>query len=338
MPERPEPRPIVLASAHRFDELRREIRHGDLIRVRRGAYVESGTEVLDHWDRREMELREFCAAVAAPSTCTFAFSHETAAALWHLEAPAIERVEIVQTFRPCAGMAGDLVRHYRPDLSEADIAWRFGLPVTPVERTAVDCALLSSPPAALAIADAALRRLARVTRFDREGSIARQTVVRQRLLAQLAERGPVRHARRARVVLTSADGLAERGGESWLRWLALVQGLPVPQLQIPVPVDGKTFYTDQWWPSTTTGAPTPIVAEYDGVEKYTDNAAEVVIDQTHREQLLVDATGATFLRFTKHDRRRPNAAARRLLRAFPAEIERMPRPLLYPRPPHRRRG
>lgn len=147
----------------------------------------------------------------------------------------------------------------------------------------------------------------------------------------------MRHARRAREILALSDGLAERGGESWLRWLVLVQGLPRPELQVPVPTAATTFYTDQMGPKAITGGQQPIVAEYDGVAKYRDDPSEPVIDQTHREELIKEATGATIFRFTKRDRRDPDAAAARLWRAFPPELERTPRPLLLARAPSRRR-
>lgn len=336
MSRRPAPRPLLLAAHHGFDQLRSDVRAGGLIRVRRGVYVEATNARLGRWERQRLELRELCAAITATTTCLFAFSHETAAALWELEAPPISRVEIVQRSRPSAAMAPDVIRHYRPDLSEADIVQLDGLPVTPIERTAIDCALVSSPPAALAIVDSALRRLAEVSRFQRESSIERQNGVRAHLLERLAERGAVRHVRRGREILSLANGLAESGGESWARWLALVQGLPEPELQMPVETTIKTFYTDGMWTTLLTGGKL-IVIEYDGTEKYSDNPGEAVIDQTNREQLIKDATGATIVRFTKRDRRNPNAAATRLLRAFPSGVERVRRPLLLARSPHRRR-
>lgn len=337
MASRPSPRPLVLTSQYGFDNLRPEIRRGEIERVRRGAYVGRRDAPLDYWDQRNMELWEHCAAIAATTSCTFAFSHATAAALLELEAPAIDRPEIVQRSRPCAGMAADVVRHYRPSLTEAEIDWVGGLPVTPVDRTAVDSALSCSPPHALAIVDAALRRLANVSRFERELSIERQEVVRAHLRELLDQLGPVRHVRRAREVLSYADGFAEKAGESWMRWLVLVQGLPVPELQLPVVTSRTTYYPDQMWPASTRGSAKPLIAEYDGSGKYDENPGDAVIDQTHREQLIKEVTGADFLRFTKRDRRDPNAAARRLLREFPATTERVARPLLLVRSTARRR-
>lgn len=337
METRSTPRPLVLTSQYGYEALRPEIRRGALNRKRRGAYVGPWQEVPEYWDRRRAELRELCAAIVATSSCTIAFSHATAADLLGLEAPPVERPEVVQRSRPCAGMAPDVVRHYRPDLTEADIVLVDGLPVTTIARTAVDCALACSPPHALAIVDAALRRLGGVSRFEREESMERQELVRALLREQLEGRGPVRHARRAREILTFADGFAEKGGESWLRWLVLVQGLPVPELQLPIPTSRATFYPDQMWSAAARRSPKPLIAEYDGAGKYRQNPSDAVIDQTDRESAIKDVTDADFLRFTKRDHRDPNGAARRLLRALP-DVERVSRPLLLARSSASRRG
>lgn len=329
-------RPVVLTSQHGYDQLRPEIRSGLLEPLRRGAYVPPVREGVDRWQQREADVLARCRAVAASLRSGFAFSHETAAALRDWQAPVSDKVHVVQRYRVGRGAAPDIVRHHDPDLGVDEIVHVRGLPVTAPERTVVDCALAGSPNVALAIVDAGLRALAQVTRFERELSIERQHAVRVRLLADLARRGPVRHVRRAREVLAQSNGLAEYGGESWLRWLALVQGLPVPELQVPVEIDGTTYYLDMMWRGGVLDGGSPVVAEYDGVAKYGQIdgrgtlPGEAVVSQTDREQRIVDATGARFLRFTKRDRRDPNRAARRLLGALPA-VERRPRPTLLSR-------
>ncbi|GAB2596594.1 hypothetical protein GCM10027067_04570 [Pseudactinotalea suaedae] len=336
----PRPRPVVLTSTFGFDQLRRELRRGEIERLRRGAYVEPIAPGVDPWQQREADVLSRCQAVAASLRCSFAFSHETAAALRSWQAPVTDTVHIVQRFRPGQSRSDDVIRHYCPDLDEQDVVWLHGLPVTAAERTAVDCALLSSPPVALAIVDAALRSLGSVSRFRRAESSERQETIRADLLERLADRGSVRHVRRAREVLVHANGFAELGGESWLRWLALVQGLPAPELQVPIATARGVFYPDAMWPESMVPGGRPVLAEYDGVDKYAATPGgrgpgERVVRQTDREQLLVDATGARVLRFTKHDRRDPNGGARRLLRAFPSGMPRTPRPLLLSRRPRR---
>jgi len=245
-------------------------------------------------------------------------------------------MEIVQRTRPGASRSADIVRHYRPDLSAHDIELIAGLPVLRADRTAVDCALGSEPPIALAIVDSALRQMAGVTRFDRVGSIERQDPIRERFLELVEERGSVRHARRARAVIRHASGLAEFAGESWMRWLALAHGLPIPELQLPIDVSGTTLYPDLMWTAPILDRRRPVIAEYDGVDKYglDGNPGLAVVEQTEREQRLVDVTRATFLRFTRYDRKNLETAARRLLRAFPG-VAREPRPELLTRPTQR---
>lgn len=339
VPSRPPARPVILTAAHGYGNLRREVRRGELEQLRRGAYVPPRAADVDRWAQWDADLVSRCRAVAASLQGVFAFSHETAAALRDWQAPVRDVVHIVQRYRSGRRSAPDIVRHYRPDLTDTDIVLVRGLPVTAPARTLIDCTLLSSPPTALAIADSGLRAMARVKRFERERSIEDQEVVRSALLFDLEARGTVRHVRRAREVLRYADGLAEFAGESWLRWLVLARGLPEPELQIPVTTPAGTFYADMMWRGEAARGGRPLIAEYDGTDKYAAGGAgqvgEVVVAQTDREQHIRAATGADVLRFTKRDRRNPNRAARRLIDALP-NVERSPRPALLARPRHSR--
>lgn len=325
---------LVLVSQNDRETVRRAARGGIIGHLRRGAYVRESAELAQapSWKRDAALLLPRCEAVASTLTCTFAFSHATAAGIHGWDGPASPRLHIVQRTRPGGGKSRDIIRHFAPDLQDSDIVMIDGLPVVTPEVAAVQCALAYEPETALAWVDSGLRKEARVVRFDREASIERQDALRTAWLESLAARGPVRHARRAREVLFYANGLAEFPRESWLRWVALASGLPVPELQVPIQTPGTILYPDMMWPDAS-----PLMVEYDGMDKYDDVGAAVVA-QTDREQALIDTTHGRVVRFTRHDKRDRAAAFRRIYRAFETPPPLTPRPLLLARPVRRFRA
>lgn len=319
---------VVLAADHGYARLRPAVRAGQLARLRRGAYLAAegsaaGVGATSARARRERELWARCHAVAASLSCHFAFSHTTAAFLLGLPAPVEAVVHVLQTVRPTQRRSLDIVRHHTTDLDEDDVVHVDGLPVTSTSRTALDCALAAHPLTGLAVVDAALRSAAAMTRFEREQSSARGEAVREQWRLALAQRSRARNSRRARAVLTHADGFSESGGESWMRWMVLSRGAPTPRLQACVPTAQGEMYPDALW----TFDDRTVLAEYDGMGKY-DDAGVAVVAQTDREQSLVDATGGRVVRFTRHDMRAPDAAFARLARTFSDSTRRSmsPRP------------
>lgn len=328
------PQGLVLTAEEGYSRLRSEIDAGALIRLRRGAYLAEASPDArgpgDEWAQRAAVLLARCHATAHALRSRFAFSHGTAAFLHGWPGPMTDAVHVLMPVRASARHAADIVRHHTAELAEEDVVEIDGLPVTGPARTALDCALLCAPPQGLAVVDAALRALASVSRFERDLSVVRQDAVRADLQQRLEARGSVRHARRARDVLRYADGLSESGGESWMRWLALSRGMPVPALQVPIATGRGTFYPDALW--RFDGGHGPVLAEYDGREKYDGDGELALIAEKDREQLLVDATGGRIVRFTHRDMTHPDAAFARLLRATPlraGDLE--PRPDLLPR-------
>ncbi|WP_156253845.1 hypothetical protein [Pseudactinotalea terrae] len=317
--------PLYLTSSYGFDELRPVLRRGDIERLRYGAYVPPVPSEMKRWQVDAAHLEARSRAVASTLSSWFAFTHETAAFIHEWPGPVASHVHIGQRFRSGPGMSADIVRHFCPDIPDEDIIDVKGLPVTGHARTAVDCALAYPPWISLPIVDAALRTMANVSRFERAESITRQEQCRAELLERLARRGPVRHVRRARAVMEHANGFAESGPESWLRWVSLAHGFPIPELQLPVGTARGILYPDLMWPDLG-----PLMAEYDGMDKYEDDdddrVGAAIVAQTDREQLLKQATSGDVVRFTRHDKRDdPDKAFRRLLRAVPKAVHLEPR-------------
>ena len=154
----------------------------------------------------------------------------------------------------------------RRDLLLAGESMRVGdLTVTTPARTAFDLGRRGTPASALARVDALMRA----------------TTLQQSSVADLARRH--RHARGLRQlerVLALADPGAQSPKESWLRWILVQAGLPIPQTQIPVPAeDGFVIaYLDMGWRDAM------VAVEYDG-DHHRSDRYQYVKDIRRREFL-----------------------------------------------------
>lgn len=246
-------------------------------------------------------------------------------------------MEIVQRTKPTRSGRGDVRRHHRPELTDADIVWIDGLPVTTDPRTVLDNACALSPCAALVLVDGALEQVAKIDPFEREQSRAREAAVRAHWEAALTDLGPARGVRQAREVLRCATGFSGSPGESRTRWLALTAGLPEPICQWEVWVDGQQYFSDAAWLKTADDWPQRAIAfEYDGVDKYGLTAAQaiaVVAEEKERED-AIRSTGAAVHRVTKERMSSMPRARAWMLSKFPPSVlaELTPRPLLMGAP------
>lgn len=286
--------PVVLARTRPPAEVRRAVRDGELVRVRRGAYGHPPpTEPPGESARRAAVQR--LTAVAAQLTLPFHFCGESAALVWGLHVVALSgRTHILQCTRPSVRNDRALARHVG-ELPASHRATVDGLPVTSLARTVVDCARTMRPGPALVVADAAARRGV--------GPDALAAVIR----AAAGGRGVVS----ARRVVEHADGGAESPGESLTRWALLEGGLPRPVTQVPVATRLARFVVDLGWPQERVGV------EFDGQVKYTGvygaSAPEAVFAEKRRQDAL-EEEGWRLLRVTWADLRRPDEIAARAAR------------------------
>lgn len=288
-------RPVL---ARRVDAatIRHRLRAGEIERLRRGAY----TEALEAGSAQQLaqeRARVAIAAIHAQLSTDHVFVRESSALVWGLTLwPAPTSTHIAQGHRPGSrrGETASLVRHHLA-VPLADRAVVDGMPVTSLERTAVDCACVLPAPAALAVVDSALRLGA-----DTEA-------LRGVLVARAGSRG-VCGARR---VVEAADGRSESAGESLLRWILVENGLAPDAVQPAVRTRLGTFYPDLGWQDLM------VCAEFDGFVKYagSGSAPEVVFAEKRRQDALEDA-GWIVLRFTWADLRDPAAVVRRVTEAL----------------------
>lgn len=324
--------PTILTSrAYGSDPLRQRVRQGELERIRRGAYL-SPTEGQTRWARSRLHHLARCVAVSQRLTTAFAFSHATAALLHGWPAPITSRqVEIVQRTMPSRHGKGDIRRHWRPSLSDADVVEVNGLPVTTRSQTVLDCIRQFNPREGLVLADHALHVMADADRRRRSESLARADALRAEWLDMLAELGPAAHVRRAGAVLRYTDGLAGSPAESQCRWLALVVGLPEPICEWETWVDGHRYFSDMaWLADADDWQRRAITFEYDGRGKYgntVDDATSTMAAEKDREDAIASLDVAIH-RITKERLANAAHAQQWMLSKFPPST----RARLTPRP------
>lgn len=202
--------------------LRRMLREGLVKRVTAGVYAAPDVE----WSV-EMRAR----AIALVASEHQVVCDRTAAWIWGIDAyawadlpePPIETAAR-RGHSPCVRQA---VSGHTRDLADRDIVTVAGVAVTTPVRTALDLACVLERRDALAALDA--------FRNQHGLSIAQLKATSERYAGR---RGVVQ----ARELVPLADPRAESARESWTRLAIIDAGLPVPELQVWIEVDGVRIY------------------------------------------------------------------------------------------------
>lgn len=289
--------PVYRAGDHPPSVIEQNVRSGRWTRVSRGLYVTSPEPRLSTFARAEHLELATLAAARARLTTDHVLSHTSAARMWGLPVPASRRPQAHVTQRWSAGgRMSPSVRRHVVELTDDEVTDRAGHPVTTLERTAVDCALMLDASAALVLVDAALH----------------QGASRDLCGELLARRRGARGVRTARAVLSAADDGAESPGESRARLALIRLGIAPPQTQVRVQTDIGVFWCDLGWDEWL------VLAEYDGIGKYTSRgeAAHEVLREKRRQEAIED-TGRRVLRITKDDLANPALLERRARRYLP---------------------
>lgn len=303
---------LHLARDHTRQFIAARLRSGRWVRVRSGVYVSAEPSLDRYAQRRRLTLARIAALFATasdPMSGVITISHQSAALLLGL--PTVDsstEVHVMQPWRRSGQNASDVVRHCRP-LSDAVRTMRCGLPVTSLERTVVDCAMVLPPRDGLIIADAGMYNGA-----DPELCLE--------ILEQM--RGQ-RGVAKAREILSLADSGPESPSETKARFYLLRAGFPKPETQVYTNTEIGEFWSDIGWPEWK------LVLEYDGLAKYTASgtATEAVLHERRRER-AIEATGKRLLHVVSDDLRRPATYTRQVAEHIPASVRRSlrPRPIL----------
>jgi very-short-patch-repair endonuclease len=240
------------------------LRHGTLQRVHRGVYaIGCGPLTLE---------ARFVAAVLACHGEAF-LSHFSAAALEGMLAWAQRLVEVTVVRGTTARRPGLRVHRARA-LDARDVDRRRGIPVTTPARTLLDLAGV--------LGEHALRRVVRQALGERRVTIAQLRDVLTRANGHRGA-GPL-----ARLV---ADGPAPTRSELEDALLDLVRraGLPEPQVNAELVLDGRRLIPDLRWPRQR------LVVEADGAAWHDNRVARAADAE---RQALLEAHGERVLRVT----------------------------------------
>lgn len=242
-----------LASSSRADErwLQRGVERGEIVRPHRGMYARSS-----YWGELDCQQRTLhILAALAIKHPDWVFAGTSAAVVHGMEVGesdaerlclATSKKAHTRTRDSCTRI---IVSHDTP-VTRNDIT------VTSFSRTVYDCLRMLPFPAALAIADSALR--GKGIGKDR---LARNVV---------ASCGSRKGIERVLSIIALADGRAENGGESKVRASIISCGFVSPTLQYEVtdPLDeAKGYRVDFAWELPDGSL---VFGELDGKEKYTN--------------------------------------------------------------------
>lgn len=265
---------IVASEADRMALIRR-IQSGQIVRPYHGTYADAG-----YWNELDPANRTMHIAKAlALLHPHWVFAGPTAAAAYGFEHQwSIHRqgLYIVGSANGSGKHAYGTVRRIYMRSAPVSLL-QAGIKVTSPARTLVDCGLLLPFHKALAIFDSA---------FARYGDMSDDV---RAICHDLRHDCSV-----VELLLEYVDSLSENGGESLTRAIIIEEGFMIPELQrvFRDPQNPDEWYRVDFAWSLPDGR--IIVAEYDGMAKYTDpkmtdrqSIRTVVNRQTRREQRLL---------------------------------------------------
>lgn len=263
--------------------LNRMLRRGLLHRQGRGYYVLPWSGASDdRWQRQRSEHLRAVSAVVGKGSVTGSRSAALALGLPVSQVPPIP--EILRLPHASALKGARVIRRF-PDPRQ--IVMVNGVPVTNLERTAVDIALDLPTPEALITVDAALRRGADPY-----------------LMAAILEGlGSVTGCHRARQTLDWGDAHSESPLESRGRGELMLQRVPRPWSNVNLRLGEVEVRPDHWWDGLG------IAGEADGRGKYDGPTAPVepIWSEKLRQEWFEEELGILVVRYIDREIRRAPA-------------------------------
>ncbi|MEO5535575.1 MAG: type IV toxin-antitoxin system AbiEi family antitoxin domain-containing protein [Pseudolysinimonas sp.] len=268
----------LLAAGWTKESIRRAVRRGALVRIRRGQYCPAA-----FWDALDARARHVILATAVAEDVEDAIiAGRSAAALWGM--PGEQWPDDILLLSPYrgGGKSEPGVRRTCVGAAGAPVVIRNGLRVTTLARTVVDIAATEGFVTGVAAADWALRH----------------GVERSELRDVLRLRSSSYGRAVAASVIEFADEGAENGGESTVRAVIFELGFETPETQFVVRDRLGEMRVDFSW---LRADGVRVFGELDGKQKYTryeftdGDPAEVVWREKKREDRL-RVTGSPVVR------------------------------------------
>ena len=278
-------------------DIRRLIKHGELVRLRWGCYIRAAL-----WEKQPATVRSVqlihahAHGTLTTSTGGYVYSHTSAARLhglflWNVD----DLIHILLRVSPSGERLGKDVRGHTRPYTDKDVTTIGRLRVTALERTVVDCVTALDYRQGLILTDHALRLGADLGQM------------------QAMAAGPSGHrgVRNLRMALANADARAESAGETLTRELLARLRLPMPDTQVDVRTRLGWHRLDFAWRDKK------VALEFDGKVKYFDYkpTSEVLFQERRREKALTEA-GWFFLRVEWRDLFREQEFKTRVLDAL----------------------
>lgn len=325
--------PALLRTGITTDSIHRKFRAGELVRVRRGYYVETSRWLeAKPWDRFAWSLAAASRAVPGLILCretaAFAMGIPVLRTPTHVECvaanpsrsgkrtPTLTVVGTSAEARQVRAERGFPLRYFAGPVPHSELAGEFKC--TGLSRTALDVAFSSPLSRSLVMADGIARRLWNEGRLPQRGRLLDVGEIAASLRSHPHEAA----RRRAELVLSLASSLPESAGESYSRAAFEYLGFEQPELQHDFSdIEGFIGRSDFWWPVGGSGSGRGVVGEFDGKAKYTDadlrNGAspeEILYKEKLRED-RIRALGFGFVRWGWPHVENPERLRRKLLDA-----------------------
>jgi len=275
-------------------DIARALGEGSLRRLQRNRYV-LDADWADLWPESRHRL-EVAAVVGEMRGGGAVVSHESAAVLWDLplyrHVPSAVHATVPDS-RHVHSRPG--LRRHADELPAEDVTTHFGVPCTTLDRTVFDVIRSVGFEAAVAVADAALRKVAYAGReYDEQAAEGWREGMTERAASAVGARG----VRQALEVIEFCDGRAESPTESVGRVQLTRLGFRRLRLQVPVAGPrGVVYRVDIEIEEAQT------FLELDGMGKYRDEALrsgrtleQVLLDEKRREDWIRGTTQRRFVR------------------------------------------
>jgi hypothetical protein len=294
----------LLASGETDLSIRRMLRDGEIVRIRRGAYVAAGVwDTLDEDGRFGLKGR----AVLRQARTPVVLSHTSG--LPEYEAPTwgfdLSEVHVTRT----DGLGGRReagVRQHCGEMHPGDLVVMNGVPVMNPARITLETTTLGNPEASLCVANHMLH-------------VGLTTL--KKLNIQYVEMQAWPDTLPAEIVLRLADPRIESVGETRVFFCCYRHSLPMPEPQFEIrDASGRIVArVDFAWPELG------VFLEFDGRIKYEkllregERASDVVLRERAREAMICRVTGWRCIRVTWDELANPRRLAARIrAELFPA--------------------
>ncbi|MBN9140762.1 MAG: hypothetical protein J0H23_08040 [Micrococcales bacterium] len=252
-------------------ELTRAVERGELVKLRRGAYIPAAL-----WEAADERTRHLWRAEAASHDARqeLPFAGATAATIWGMWLHSHpEEVTFLDRWKG-GGRSEPGVRRITAAAAGAGLRRIEGRLVTDVARTAIDVARAADFARAVGTLDWALWRR------------NPHRVSRERLAEELRKLPGTMRRRFVERAIVFASPLSDSYAESYTRALMFELGYELPELQVEFPHSTGVYAVDFCWRARR------VIAEFDGFGKYLDPAlnkgdpARTVLAEKLREDHL----------------------------------------------------